>query len=145
MTMNRRDFIKAGATASLAASTAGWSPLMANQRSLIYTTIPSNGQQIPAIGIGTVDFRGSSGSSAFDAFKEILNIFHSAGGRVVDTSPNYGNSEVVLGKLMKDSGLRLTLKMFANSCLPRMGHVPMNPRVGHVSGNHGQFRILFHQ
>ena len=109
MTISRRDFIKAGATAGLAASTAGWSPLMASLQPLIYTTIPSSGQKLPSIGIGTVDFRGSPGSSAIDAFSEILNIFHSAGGRVVDTSPNYGNSEAVLGKLMKDSGTRKDL------------------------------------
>ncbi len=109
MNISRRNLIKLGAGLGLTAATGSWSHLLANQQSLIQTTIPSTGQQLPAIGIGTVNFRGEPGSSAVSVFSEVLAIFHQAGGRVVDTSPNYGNSEVVLGRLMQDLGVRKDL------------------------------------
>ena len=110
MNMKRRDLIKLGgrlgAGAGLTALAGGWSHLLASQGDIIKTAIPSSGQQIPAIGIGTVDFRGNPDSAAVKAFGDVLNVFHQAGGRVVDTSPNYGNSEAVLGHLMKEMGIR---------------------------------------
>jgi aryl-alcohol dehydrogenase-like predicted oxidoreductase len=39
-------------------------------------------------------------------FRDALQTFHRLGGRVLDTSPNYGNSEVVLGRLLEDLGIR---------------------------------------
>jgi len=104
MRISRRNLIKLGA--GLAASIGGWSHLLANQGPMIKTSIPSTGQQVPAIGIGTVSFRGDPGSSQVNMFRETLDVFHRAGGRVVDTSPNYGNSESVLGHLMKELGIR---------------------------------------
>jgi aryl-alcohol dehydrogenase-like predicted oxidoreductase len=105
MNISRRDLIKWSAGASLAAA-GGWSHLLADPGPLIKTTIPSSGQQIPAIGIGTVSFRGEPGSAAVQGIRETLDVFQRAGGRLIDTSPNYGNSEEVLGHLMKDLGIR---------------------------------------
>lgn len=73
---------------------------------MIEVTIPSSGRKVPAVGIGTVKFRGDPGSADMEAFRNTLQIFHGKGGRVVDTSPNYGNSEEVLGRLLADTGLR---------------------------------------
>jgi aryl-alcohol dehydrogenase-like predicted oxidoreductase len=106
MSISRRNLIKWGAGTSLVASTGGWNHLLASQEPMIKTSIPSTGQQVPAIGIGTVSFSGEPGSSQLDVFGETLDVFHGMGGRVVDTSPNYGNSEAVLGHLMKDMGIR---------------------------------------
>ena len=105
MNISRRDLIKWSAGASLVAA-GPWSHLLADQGPVIKTTIPSSGQQVPAIGIGTVKFRGDPGSAEIQAFRETLDVFQRAGGRVVDTSPNYGNSEQVLGHLMRDMGIR---------------------------------------
>jgi aryl-alcohol dehydrogenase-like predicted oxidoreductase len=38
--------------------------------------------------------------------RQTLEVFHRLGGRVLDTSPNYGNSETVLGALLPDMGIR---------------------------------------
>jgi aryl-alcohol dehydrogenase-like predicted oxidoreductase len=105
MSISRRNLIKWTAGASLVAG-GHWSHLLAGQGPAIMTTIPSSGQQLPAIGIGTVKFRGDPGTAETQVFRETLDIFHRAGGLVVDTSPNYGNSEDVLGYLMKDLGIR---------------------------------------
>jgi aryl-alcohol dehydrogenase-like predicted oxidoreductase len=106
MTISRRNLIKWGTGAGLAAASGAWGPLMAGSSELIMTTIPSTGEQVPSIGIGTVDFRGKVGSPDYQRLTEVFKAFHDGGGRLIDTSPNYGNSEVVMGNLMKDAGLR---------------------------------------
>jgi aryl-alcohol dehydrogenase-like predicted oxidoreductase len=104
MRLTRRELIATGAGAGLAA-VSGWNRLWAGEGP-IRVTIPSSGQQVPAVGIGTVGFRGDPGSAAMQPLRETLQVFHRLGGRVVDTSPNYGNSEEVLGKLLPELGIR---------------------------------------
>ena len=106
MKLTRRDLIKLGAGASVASLSGGWGALMAGETSIIKATIPSTGQQIPCVGIGTVKFRGGAGSPAMEPLVQTLEMFHSLGGRVVDTSPNYGDSEAVLGRLLAKANLR---------------------------------------
>lgn len=106
MTISRRNLIKWSTGAGLAAAAAPWSGLFADTHAVRMTTIPSTGEQVPSVGIGTVDFRGAIGSTDYRQYAEVLNTFYQGGGRLVDTSPNYGNSEEVLGHLMKDAGLR---------------------------------------
>ena len=105
MKMTRREIIRLGAGAGVAAF-GGLSPLLAGQQSMLKTSIPSSGQQVPAVGIGTVRFRGAPGSPEMHRYGETLAAFHKQGGRLLDTSPNYGNSEEVLGSLMLDQGIR---------------------------------------
>jgi aryl-alcohol dehydrogenase-like predicted oxidoreductase len=105
MKMTRREIIRLGAGAGVAAF-GGLSPLLASQEPMLKTSIPSSGQQVPAVGIGTVRFRGNPGTPEMQRYGETLAVFHSLGGRLLDTSPNYGNSEEVLGGLMRDQGIR---------------------------------------
>jgi aryl-alcohol dehydrogenase-like predicted oxidoreductase len=105
MKLTRRELIKWGAGAGLAGA-AGWNGLWAAQGGPIMATIPSTGQRVPAIGIGTVKFRGDPASAAMKPFRDTLEVFHRLGGRVIDTSPNYGNSEEVLGRLLPELGVR---------------------------------------
>jgi len=67
--------------------------------------IPATGESIPVIGMGT------SGSFEVDAagrgpLKEVLRRFVAGGASVIDTSPNYGRAEDVLGDLMAELGVR---------------------------------------
>ena len=109
MKLTRREIIRLGAGAGVSALGA-WSPLLASQESMpggmLKTAIPSSGQQVPAVGIGTVRFSGTPGSPEMQRFAETLETFHRLGGRVIDTSPNYGNSEQVLGELMREQDIR---------------------------------------
>lgn len=61
--------------------------------------IPSSGEAIPAIGMGTwVTFNvGTSDEEALRHRAEILKIFFDRGGAMVDSSPMYGTSEKVVG------------------------------------------------
>lgn len=106
MRLTRRELIRYGAGASLVAAGGGWNALWANADDLIEVTIPSTGRKVPAVGIGTVSFRGSPGSTEMAPFRQTLEVFHRLGGRLLDTSPNYGNSEEVLGHLLRELGLR---------------------------------------
>ncbi len=102
MTISRRNLIKAGAAAGIVASMGAPGQGAADHHVVRTTTIPSSGQRVPAIGIGTVSFRDDRKAADMAVFRETLQTFHRMGGTLVDTSPNYGRSEVVLGKLMSD-------------------------------------------
>lgn len=106
MKLTRRDLIKLSAGASAAGIASGWNPLALAGSPLIKTTIPSSGQKVPAVGLGTVRFRGDPSSADMEPFMQTLKKFYSLGGRLLDTSPNYGNSEEVLGKLLAELGIR---------------------------------------
>jgi len=69
-------------------------------------TIQSSGQRVPAIGIGCRNFRGGPDSKEIPVFRDTFETFHRLGGRVVDTSPNYGNSEEVIGRIMRELEIR---------------------------------------
>lgn len=69
--------------------------------------IPSSGELIPVIGMGTSgSFEVRIGSSEYEALREVLRRFLEGGGTVIDTAPTYGNAEDVLGSLFRESGAR---------------------------------------
>lgn len=73
---------------------------------LIERAIPSTGERLPAIGVGTWQtFDVGPDAPARRALKEVLVAFAKAGGRVVDSSPMYGSSESVTGDLVAELGL----------------------------------------
>lgn len=106
MTISRRKLLKLSAGAGLIATTGQWSPLMAASKTKLMTTIPSSGEQLPAVGIGTRGFRSDANADDMKRFRQTLETFHASGGRVIDTSPNYGEAETVIGRLLRDIGIR---------------------------------------
>ncbi len=63
--------------------------------------IPSTGESLPAIGIGT--YRGfdvSSSGTQFAAVGDVLRTLFSLAGSVIDSSPMYGHAEGVVGELL---------------------------------------------
>jgi len=69
--------------------------------------IPSSGEPIPLIGVGTWQtFDVGSDSGARAPLLEALKLMTQAGRGVVDSSPMYGSSENVAGDLIAESGLR---------------------------------------
>jgi aryl-alcohol dehydrogenase-like predicted oxidoreductase len=70
-------------------------------------TIPSSGEKLPVIGLGTwqafdVDLTSDSRRQLGD----VLSLFVKLGGRVIDTSPMYGRAEKVIGDLTSALGIR---------------------------------------
>lgn len=102
MKLTRRQVIQAGANLAGASLI---SPILA-QSPLNTTVIPSSGQQVPSVGIGCRNYRGSLNSDEMPVFTDTLSTFHRLGGKVVDTSPNYGNSEEIIGTIMRELDIR---------------------------------------
>ena len=111
MTLSRRDLLKIGAGAS-AAMALGVRPGLGRDRRhppgpLILRPIPSTGEKIPVVGIGT-SRRYDVGASAAerDPLRETLSVFRELGGTLIDTAPSYGNAEVVVGDLVSELRIR---------------------------------------
>src|SRR3989304_1314830 len=106
MELTRRDMVKLGL--GTAAVSALWplSELFA-QTPLHMKAIPSSGERIPIIGIGTRDFGGGSPVPRSE-IKEVLRQFPELGGKVVDTATGYqgGASETLIGELVSELGNR---------------------------------------
>jgi diketogulonate reductase-like aldo/keto reductase len=63
-------------------------------------SIPSSGEALPVIGLGTWQTFDVGGNGAARApLTEVLQALYEGGGRVVDSSPMYGSSEAVVGDL----------------------------------------------
>lgn len=108
--LSRRDLLKLGAGAGaslLAAST----PLEAAartraQQNLITKPIPSSGERLPVIGLGSAQtFNLRAGDADYAEAQEVVRIFRELGGKVVDTAPSYGRSERFLGDTVKQLGI----------------------------------------
>jgi diketogulonate reductase-like aldo/keto reductase len=68
--------------------------------------IPSSGEEIPVVGLGTWQtFDVGSSRVERGPLEEVLARFAQRGGRVVDSSPMYGRSEGVVGDLAATLGL----------------------------------------
>jgi len=78
-----------------------------NGGNLAMRAIPSTGEKIPVIGMGTSgSFEVGVESEEYAALKEVLKIFFAGGGTVIDTAPTYSNAEDVLGALIAEQSLR---------------------------------------
>ena len=81
-------------------------PSMNKNETILKRTIPSTGEMLPAVGLGTWQtFDVSASSQEREALKEVLTVLVSEGGSVVDSSPMYGRSEEVVGELSSELGI----------------------------------------
>jgi len=101
---DRRGFVR-GACSLAALPFLG--PLIANAAPapLLRRRIPSSGDTLPVIGLGTsqvfeVDFT----ESELAPLLEVVKTLFSGGASVIDTAPSYGPAERVTGELLKRSG-----------------------------------------
>ena len=91
----RRAVLAGGA--ALAASTLA-SPLRAQSPQVVTRTIPSSGETIPAVGLGTwITFNVGDDPVLRDECAAVMAAFFESGGRMIDSSPMYGSSQPVIG------------------------------------------------
>jgi diketogulonate reductase-like aldo/keto reductase len=110
--MSRRRAAKLmGATAAGVLLPNGSRTSVAGESSRLLTrSIPSTGEKLPVIGLGsatTFDVR--PGSPQLKPLAEVLSLFAKHGGKVIDSSPMYGQAEGVIGDLAAKSHLRDSL------------------------------------
>lgn len=106
MKLHRRAVLAGSAAGTLA---AGLFPgrLLAQESGLIRRPIPSSGETVPAIGIGTSRrYDVAPDSDAIVPLRETVARFVALGGTVIDTAPDYGRAEEVLGRILRETGLR---------------------------------------
>ena len=64
--------------------------------------IPSTGEKMPVIGLGTWRaFDVGTDDATRRPLREVLRLFFDAGGRIIDSSPMYGRAEAVTGDLLR--------------------------------------------
>ncbi|MEQ1693618.1 MAG: aldo/keto reductase [Gemmatimonas sp.] len=104
--VNRRDFI--GITAGVGA-TLGLTPRLLHamaQGQIIQRAIPSTGERIPVIGLGSsATFSQVARAEDKSALKAVFQAMADKGARVFDTAPSYGASEQVAGELVNEMGI----------------------------------------
>jgi diketogulonate reductase-like aldo/keto reductase len=99
MNWNRREVLAAAAAMGLMPLATG-----AEERKMISRPIPSTGEEMPVLGLGTYDvFDVPSTPGAIATSKEIVDLLLGEGGSVIDTSPMYNRSEKIIGDII-DSG-----------------------------------------
>ena len=69
---------------------------------MIHKPIPSTGERLPVIGLGTIWYRDAN----YAALKAVIQRFYALGGTVIDTASTYGESEGVVGRALEELGLR---------------------------------------
>jgi diketogulonate reductase-like aldo/keto reductase len=103
--LSRRAVLRVMAAAAAGPARAGAAS------SILERPIPSSGERIPAVGLGTWrTFDVGAAAAERAPLKEVLQRFVELGGRVVDSSPMYGSAESVVGDLAAD--LAITDKLF---------------------------------
>jgi diketogulonate reductase-like aldo/keto reductase len=74
---------------------------------MLTRSIPSSGEALPVVGLGTWQTFDTGASPAErQPLEEVLALFVKMGGRVIDSSPMYGRSEMVVGELAAKLGLQ---------------------------------------
>ena len=87
----------AGVAFSSGAGAASGAPLITRK-------IPSSGEELPVIGLGTSGpFEVGNSPRERTPLKEVLEAFFASGAKLIDTSPMYSTAESVLGELLTSS------------------------------------------
>jgi aryl-alcohol dehydrogenase-like predicted oxidoreductase len=100
--ITRRDFT------ALAAATLLVRPAFAQTKDtpLITRAIPSTGERVPAVGLGTASVFDRDDERTRSAAVQVVRTLVDTGGRLIDTASSYGDAESVLGNVIVAAGLR---------------------------------------
>lgn len=121
---SRRAVLQGGLALGLVAALAGVPALAAESLAPILRTVPSTGEKLPVVGIGTNAFDVTA-ADEIATRKEVLKNLPLLGGKIVDTARAYGRSEEVIGQLVEEIGNRD--KLFFSTKTPLAGDLA-NPR-----------------
>ncbi len=77
------------------------------QADLVMKPIPSTGERLPVVGIGTARrYDVATTREELQPLLEVVRDFPRLGGKLIDTAPSYGNAESVVGDLVAEVGNR---------------------------------------
>jgi diketogulonate reductase-like aldo/keto reductase len=101
-----------GVLSAAIAGAAFASPLLRSRfamaaAAMITRPIPSSGEAVPVIGLGTSQTFDVGGDAASrQPLREVLRLMLDAGGKMIDTSPMYGRAEAATGDLVTEMDVR---------------------------------------
>src|SRR5262245_48189630 len=109
--ITRREFVRDAAMLSGAIGVARSAFELQSTLTMLRRTIPGSSEQLPAVGLGTwrTFDPPSVSAGALETLESTLRVFHGAGGRVIDSSPMYGKSEELSGRLSTKAGINADL------------------------------------
>ena len=81
-------------------------PAHAQSDALITRAIPSSGERLPAVGLGTAQVFDTANEATRRKAAEVVQALIANGGRLIDTASTYGDAESVLGDVIAPAGLR---------------------------------------
>jgi diketogulonate reductase-like aldo/keto reductase len=95
--------------AALSAGAAAWSLPLRSQAAIdtapITRTIPSSGEAIPVVGLGSwITFNVGQDAAGRAASTAVIRAFLACGGRMIDSSPMYGSAQDTIGHALKALG-----------------------------------------
>jgi aryl-alcohol dehydrogenase-like predicted oxidoreductase len=101
-TLTRRAMLQQAALAvATSAAAAAQSAPVAAPRRMTTRPIPSSGEALPIVGLGTyLNFDVAPASADYQALPAVLDALFAAGGSVIDSSPMYGRAEQTTGELL---------------------------------------------
>lgn len=103
--ISRRRFLQASASATAGLLIPRWLQAEVLPGDIALGSIPSSGERIPAIGMGTyITFNVGSSERLRKDRAAVLQTFFDLGGGMIDSSPMYGSSEEVIGDCLTRTG-----------------------------------------
>mgnify|MGYP005842048595 CR=1 FL=1 len=103
--LSRRTFLAAGVGAGASLALGPLARAASPPAPLITRPIPATGEKLPVIGLGTNAY-GVTDPAEYAARREVLEKMPGLGGTVIDTAYGYGDSELVIGRALKELGNR---------------------------------------
>jgi len=102
--MSRRDALRSGlAATALVLKHPVWAATSEPEHlPLLAKAIPTTGEKLPAVGLGTDKFR----TSGRDVIQAEIRRMQQMGGTVIDTAAAYGDSEALIGEALATLGIR---------------------------------------
>ena len=121
MEIHRRTVIKAGLGLAVSVILPP-GELRAQPQPLLQKKIPSSGESIPIIGIGTARrYEEVKSDAEKGPLRDTIRQFQTLGGTVIDSSPSYGTAEAVVGELVDGLKIRDSLFLATKVSLRKVG------------------------
>ena len=109
--IDRRRFMQGAGALGLSASLGALMPGVAHGAlrkdvpDIIRKQVPSTGEAIPAVGLGSwITFNVGNDMALRDQCADVVSAFFNAGGRMIDSSPMYGSAQEVIGYCLDKLG-----------------------------------------
>lgn len=102
---SRREILKLLGATSIGAALLPLNAFHPVQSSMMQRIIPSSGEKLPVVGLGTwQQFDVGSDAAVRAPLKQVLQEMVRLGGKLIDSSPMYARSEEVIGDLTTETG-----------------------------------------